>query len=94
MAGLGELSRIGELVLNPFLGPRSKSIVFTTDLPLQPDRPIDFGLQLGYQLFIGRDLRLQRVQPATLFDQLLSWNSDRNHDDGDQTRQDERPTGQ
>jgi ferredoxin len=45
MAGLGEMSRIGELVLNPFLGPRSKSIVFTTDMPLEIDRPIDFGLQ-------------------------------------------------
>jgi ferredoxin len=45
MAGLGELSRIGELVLNPFLGPRSKSVVFTTELPLEADRPIDFGLQ-------------------------------------------------
>ena len=45
MAGLGELSRIGELVLNPFIGPRSKSIVITTDLPLEVDRPIDFGLQ-------------------------------------------------
>ena len=29
-AGLGELSRIGELVLNPFLGPRFKSSVITT----------------------------------------------------------------
>jgi ferredoxin len=45
MAGLGELSRIGELVLNPFIGPRSKSVVFTTDMPLEADRPIDFGLQ-------------------------------------------------
>lgn len=45
MAGLGELSRIGELVLNPFLGPRSKSVVFTTDLPMEVDQPIDFGLQ-------------------------------------------------
>jgi len=45
MAGLGEMSRIGELVLNPFLGPRSKSIVFTTDMPLEVDRPIDFGVQ-------------------------------------------------
>lgn len=45
MAGLGELSRIGELILNPFVGPRSKSIVFTTDMPLEADRPIDFGLQ-------------------------------------------------
>lgn len=44
-AGIGELSRIGELVLNPFVGPRFKSGVVTTDLPLAPDRPIDFGLQ-------------------------------------------------
>ncbi|HUQ76922.1 MAG TPA: reductive dehalogenase [Burkholderiales bacterium] len=45
LAGLGEMSRIGETVLNPFLGPRSKSAVVTTNLPLAWDRPIDFGLQ-------------------------------------------------
>lgn len=44
-AGLGELSRIGELVLNPFVGPRFKSVVLTTDMPLEVDRPVDFGLQ-------------------------------------------------
>ncbi len=44
-AGLGELSRIGELVLNPFVGPRFKSVVLTTDMPLTADKPIDFGLQ-------------------------------------------------
>ena len=44
-AGLGEMSRIGELVLNPFLGPRSKSVILTTDMPLVPDKPIDIGLQ-------------------------------------------------
>lgn len=44
-AGLGEMSRIGELVLNPFVGPRFKSGILTTDLPLEPDLPIDFGLQ-------------------------------------------------
>ena len=44
-AGLGEMSRIGEVVLNPFLGPRSKTVVLTTDLPLVPDKPVDFGLQ-------------------------------------------------
>ncbi len=44
-AGLGELSRIGELVLNPFIGPRFKTVVMTTDLPLTPDKPVDFGLQ-------------------------------------------------
>lgn len=45
LAGLGELSRIGELVLNPYVGPRFKSVVLTTNLPLLPDKPIDFGLQ-------------------------------------------------
>ena len=44
-AGLGELSRIGELTLNPFLGPRLKTVVMTTDMPLEVDKPIDFGLQ-------------------------------------------------
>ncbi|MBS0245603.1 MAG: Fe-S protein [Proteobacteria bacterium] len=44
-AGLGELSRIGELVLNPFVGPRFKSVVLTTDFPMASDQPIDFGLQ-------------------------------------------------
>jgi reductive dehalogenase len=45
MAGLGEVSRIGDTLLNPFIGPRSKSVVFTTDLPMTVDKPIDFGLQ-------------------------------------------------
>ncbi|MEM9776686.1 MAG: reductive dehalogenase, partial [Chloroflexota bacterium] len=44
-AGLGELSRIGEVVLNPFLGPRFKSSVVTTNLELAVDKPIDFNLQ-------------------------------------------------
>ena len=44
-AGLGEMCRIGDIVLNPFLGPRFKAAVVTTDLPLEVDRPIDFGLQ-------------------------------------------------
>ena len=45
LAGLGEMSRIGETVLNPFIGPRSKSAVVTTNMPLAWDQPIDFGLQ-------------------------------------------------
>ena len=44
-AGLGEMCRIGDIVLNPFLGPRFKAAVVTTDLPLAVDTPIDFGLQ-------------------------------------------------
>ena len=59
-AGLGELSRIGELVLNPFVGPRFKSVVLTTDLPLQVDRPIDFGLQI----FCGNCWKCARECPC------------------------------
>jgi ferredoxin len=59
-AGLGELSRIGELVLNPFVGPRFKSVVLTTDIPLEVDRPIDFGLQT----FCGNCLKCARECPC------------------------------
>ena len=45
LAGLGELSRIGEVVLNPFLGPRFKTAVITTNLEMAVDKPIDFNLQ-------------------------------------------------
>ena len=45
LSGLGEVSRIGEVILNPFLGPRLKSGVVTTNMPLVHDKPIDFGLQ-------------------------------------------------
>ncbi len=45
LSGLGEVSRIGEVILNPYLGPRLKSGTVTTDLPMVFDKPIDFGLQ-------------------------------------------------
>ncbi|HET8726746.1 MAG TPA: 4Fe-4S double cluster binding domain-containing protein, partial [Alphaproteobacteria bacterium] len=45
LAGLGEVSRIGETILNPFLGPRLKTGIITTDFPMEVDKPIDFGLQ-------------------------------------------------
>lgn len=44
-SGIGELSRIGETVLNPFLGPRFKDSIVTTDMPLAADKYVDFGLQ-------------------------------------------------
>jgi reductive dehalogenase len=44
-AGQGEMCRIGDIVMHPFLGPRYKAAVVTTDLPLRPDKPIDFGIQ-------------------------------------------------
>ena len=61
LAGLGELSRIGELALNPFVGPRFKSVVLTTDLPLVPDKPIDFGLQY----FCSHCLKCARECPVS-----------------------------
>ena len=44
-AGLGEMSRIGDCVLHPFMGPRFKAAVVTTDLPMAADKPIEFGVQ-------------------------------------------------
>ncbi len=43
-AGLGEGSRLG-IALNPFVGAAFKAAAVLTDLPLVPDKPIDFGLQ-------------------------------------------------
>jgi len=43
-AGIGEGSRAG-IILNPFLGLAFKAAAVLTDLPLEPDKPIDFGLQ-------------------------------------------------
>ncbi len=43
-AGVGELSRLG-IVLNPYLGPGFKAAAILTNMPLIPDKPIDFGLQ-------------------------------------------------
>jgi epoxyqueuosine reductase len=41
-AGLGELGRNG-LLISPEYGPRQRICKVLTDLPLQPDEPIDFG---------------------------------------------------
>jgi ferredoxin len=43
-AGLGELGRLG-LLVTPEFGPRVRISVVTTDLPLQSDHPIQFGVQ-------------------------------------------------
>ena len=65
LAGLGELSRIGEVILNPFIGPRLKTVVLTTDLPLIPDQPMDFGLQY----FCSNCLKCARECPCD----AISW---------------------
>ena len=43
-SGLGEGSRYG-VALNPFVGSTFKVSAVLTDLPLETDKPIDFGLQ-------------------------------------------------
>ena len=43
-AGLGELGRNG-LLITPQFGPRVRLCKVLTDLPLKPNKPVDFGLQ-------------------------------------------------
>ena len=43
-AGLGELGRNG-LMISPEYGPRQRLCKVLTDLPLIPDKPIDFGMR-------------------------------------------------
>lgn len=43
-AGLGEVSRMG-IILNPFLGANFKAAAVLTDLELEADGHVDFGLQ-------------------------------------------------
>jgi len=80
MAGLGELSRIGELILNPFIGPRSKSVLFTTDLPLVVDKPIDFGLQAMCNMCIkcARECPCNAIPfgPKVMFNGYEIWKPD------------------
>ncbi|MFQ6074091.1 MAG: reductive dehalogenase [Candidatus Bathyarchaeia archaeon] len=43
-AGLGELGRSG-LLITPQFGPRVRLCKVLTDLPMKPDKPIDFGVR-------------------------------------------------
>ncbi len=80
LSGLGEISRIGDVVLNPFLGPRLKCGIITTDFPLEVDKPIDFGLQK----FCGSCNKCARECPSgaisagdkVMFNGYEMWRSD------------------
>ena len=80
LSGLGEVSRIGEVILNPYLGPRLKSGVVTTDLPLAHDKPIDFGLQdfCGSCLKCARECPSGAITagPKLMFNGYEIWKSD------------------
>ena len=43
-AGIGEIGRYG-IVINPSLGSRFKATVVLTNMPMQVDKPIEFGVQ-------------------------------------------------
>ena len=43
-AGIGEVSRVG-IILNPFLGLAYQAAAVLTNMPIVPDKPIDFGPQ-------------------------------------------------
>ena len=80
LSGLGEISRIGDLILNPHLGPRLKCGVVTTDFPMVADKPIDFGLQK----FCGSCNKCARecpsgaitAGPKTMFNGYEIWKPD------------------
>ena len=80
LSGLGEVSRIGEVILHPYLGPRLKSGVVTTNLVFDHDRPIDFGLQN----FCNNCQKCARecpsgaitAGPKTMFNGYEIWKSD------------------
>ena len=80
ISGMGEMSRIGEVILHPLLGPRLKTGVVTTNMPLSYDRPIDFGLQD----FCKRCNKCARecpsgaitAGPKTMFNGYETWKSD------------------
>ncbi len=80
LSGLGEVSRIGEVILHPFLGPRLKSGVVTTTMPMAHDKPIDFGLQA----FCGSCQKCARecpsgaitAGPKLMFNGYETWKSD------------------
>ena len=80
LSGLGEVSRIGEVILNPYLGPRLKSGVVTTDLPMAHDKPIDFGLQRFCESCqkCARECPSGAITagPKTMFNGYEIWKSD------------------
>ena len=80
LSGLGEVSRIGEVILNPYLGPRLKSGAITTNMPLEHDKPIDFGLQNFCESCnkCARECPAGAITagPKTMFNGYEIWKSD------------------
>ncbi|MCM1566149.1 MAG: reductive dehalogenase [Dehalobacter sp.] len=80
-AGLGELTRTGDCAAHPRLGFRLKVAAVTTDLPLLPNKPIDFGM-LDFCRVCGK-CAAECPSKAITYDKdpieyngYLRWNSD------------------
>ena len=80
LSGLGEVSRIGEVIMHPYLGPRLKSGVVTTTMPLAHDKPIDFGMQnfCNHCQKCARECPSGAITagPKTMFNGYETWKSD------------------
>ena len=65
LSGLGEVSRIGEVILNPFLGPRLKSGTVTTNMPMTHDKPSTSACNLSARPATNApaNARRARLQP-------------------------------
>ena len=62
LSGLGEVSRIGEVILNPYLGPRLKSGVVTTDMPMTHDSPLILACRISLKTAINVRVNALRVR--------------------------------
>ncbi|MGI1659252.1 MAG: reductive dehalogenase [Desulfitobacterium sp.] len=80
-AGMGELTRTGDCVAHPRMGFRNKVAAVTTDLPLVPDKPIDFGM-LDFCRVCQKCAENCPAEAITLdkdpveFNGYLRWNTD------------------
>lgn len=80
-AGMGEHTRSSDCVAHPRMGFRNKVAAITTDLPLVPDKPIDFGMQDFCRVCMkcANECPAQAIsfdRDPTEYNGYLRWNGD------------------